>query len=439
MKCREAQYWLYSFQPNADWPADVVGHLQGCADCQMLQAQLRQIDQTINKVTTPPASDAKDKLLERLGETPQTRATPKSLTPLVAQEAAPSWFWFRLGVMVTGMAAMLTLGFFAGRTLAPPVVVPGEPVEIVKTIEVIREKPIEVIREKIVTVSTTPSDREFVGALLKRNALLAQTSDAKERLETLLDMADDCRQHAVTLIQKGPRDALPLTIDLYTQLLREGVLGHLAKAPAKERPDLEGLARVRLDEMAEPMGKASNLPKVLEDQRKALYLVAMDVSASVGKPDLPKVRKWQRGESGPPALTLVRYAITICNESDAVARADSGADCIQRLMPYMVLYLAEDAAGENGDMGQQFGDMIRFGVVQSLEAAKTSDQKQAARIAGNVDRAIAEMEKQAVVAPPATRKNFEQTLDAIKKGSDRNKGKGKGASQGKGKGAQNNR
>src|SRR5881296_3450181 len=88
MKCRESQYWLYSFQPNAAWPADVVGHLQGCAECQQLQAQLRQIDQEVNKLTTPARNDgALEHLLQRIEVTPQT-AMPK---------APQSWPWLRYG------------------------------------------------------------------------------------------------------------------------------------------------------------------------------------------------------------------------------------------------------------------------------------------------------------------------------------------------------
>src|SRR5262249_16921585 len=72
MKCRETQYWLFSFRPNASWPADVVGHLQQCAECQKLQAKLKQIEQGVATLTSVPGNpSAKERLLDRIEQTPQ--------------------------------------------------------------------------------------------------------------------------------------------------------------------------------------------------------------------------------------------------------------------------------------------------------------------------------------------------------------------------------
>ena len=98
----------------------------------------------------------------------------------------------------------------------------------------------------------------------------------KDRLEALLDMADDCRQHALALIDQGPPDSLPLTIDLYTQLLRFGVPAELQQAPAEIRPLLTATARIRLGKMAEPTEEAKTLPKVLADQRELLQSTAKE-------------------------------------------------------------------------------------------------------------------------------------------------------------------
>src|SRR5436190_15885674 len=108
MKCREAQYWLYSFQPNAAWPSDVVGHLQECPECQRLQAHLRQIDQTVNKLTSLPKNEAPvAQLLQRIEETPQTQIEKPMPTP--------TWSWIRIGAYLSGIAALIALGLFLGR------------------------------------------------------------------------------------------------------------------------------------------------------------------------------------------------------------------------------------------------------------------------------------------------------------------------------------
>src|SRR5436853_6544479 len=109
MKCRESQYWLYSFQPNAAWPADVVAHLQGCTSCQQLQGQLRQIDQGINQLTTLPVSEAPvAQLLSRLEAIPQ--AQPATIAPPPQPLA-----WLRYGAYLTGVAALSVFGWFIGR------------------------------------------------------------------------------------------------------------------------------------------------------------------------------------------------------------------------------------------------------------------------------------------------------------------------------------
>src|SRR5207237_685639 len=147
---------------------------------------------------------------------------------------------------------------------------PPAPIETIRTVEVIREKPIErlveIFKDKIITVPTS-ADRELFAALLKRNAQLVQALQATDRLTTLLDMADDCRAHALTLMTDGPRDTLPMTIELYGQLLREGVLVQVARASADDRPALRKTVRTRLKRMP-PANSA--LPKVVEDQRIAL-------------------------------------------------------------------------------------------------------------------------------------------------------------------------
>src|ERR1019366_4099744 len=211
MKCREAQYWLYAFRPNTSWPADLVGHLQQCPKCRRLHTQLKQIDQGIGTLTSRAGDpSAKEQLLARLEHTPQA-AAHNDVPP-------PSFPWLRVGGYLTAAAALIALGWFLGGRHEPSDALPGSPIETVKTLEV--------FRDKIVLVNSS-ADRNLFAALLQRNARLVQAAQSEDRVEALLDMADDCRRHALTLIEQGPRDSLPMTIELYAQLLREGVLVQL--------------------------------------------------------------------------------------------------------------------------------------------------------------------------------------------------------------------
>jgi hypothetical protein len=422
MKCREAKYWLYSFRPNASWPADVVGHLQQCHACRHLQTQLKQIDAGVEKLTsTPGTSLAKDQLLDRIAQTPQ-EAGPSELTPASASG------WYRFVGYLTAAAAMIVIGWFLGTRLT-------EPTETIRTVEVIREKPVEklveVFRDKIITVQA-PADRELFAALLKRNAQLVQALQASDRLTALLDMADDCRQHALTLIADGPRDSLPMTIELYGQLLREGVLVQVARAPADERPAMRTTVRSRLKQTP-PTDATPALPKVVEDQRIALQTMTTDTLDQLGGIEAPpKVspKKLPRSDVIPPTSALVQFAIAYSSEADPVAKADFCADYVQRLMPAMMLCLAEDASPKRDDMGQQFGEMIQFGIYRPLEVAtaKAPPQAvmdQAARIFENADQTIANMQKHLERASKTARPGLERAIEASKKGKAHDKKSGK--------------
>lgn len=430
MKCREAHYWLYSFRPNSSWPVDVVGHLQQCPKCQQLQAKLKQIDTGVEKLTSGGGNPtAINQLLARIDQTPQ---------PAPAKSELPTqpWRWARLGAYLIGTAALVMLGWYLGRQTDNVRVVPGEPIEKIKIVTEFRDK----IQEKIVQVHS-PAERILFATLLKRNARLVQSSQATDRLDTLLDMADDCRQHALKLIEQGPRDALPLTIDLYSQLLRDGVLVQVAQAPADARKALQTAARERLEKMTEvPMAPAVALPRVIVEQREVLQNATKETIERVEKPEvnLPmKPRKGQQAEAMLPAATLVQFALTVSSETDPVVKADLCADYVQRLVPSMNLYLAEDATPHRAEMGQQFGELIHFGVYRPLELANAKElpppaKTEANRIFESVEETVDSMLKKLEQAPEDVRKGFEKPLAPSRKGNDKNKGKGKGPPPGKG-------
>jgi hypothetical protein len=433
MKCREAQYWLYSFQPNAAWPSDVVGHLQDCPDCQQLQAQLRQIDTGINQITTPAKNDAPiGRLLDRVAKTPQVSAPAEKPTPRLPG-------WARIAAYLAGSIALILIGWVLGRYVEPAEVAPGNPVETVKTVFV--DKTVEVIKfqDKIVHVPLQ-SDRSLFTVLLKRNARLVQASAPSDRLDTLLDMADDCRQHALTLIEQGPHDTLPMTIELYGQLLRDGVLVQLGQAAAAERPALQAAARGRLEKMADlPASAMKALPRVLADEREALQKTTKTIIDRVDRPEeaLPTRPQKQGAGALAPTSALVQFAITVSSETDPVAKADLCAGYVDRLMPSMRLYLAEEGQAERIQMGQQFGELIQFGVYQPLEVATAKEPEapvkaHAEQVFEAVGKAVAEMEKNLQQAPDDARQGWQKALEATRPSFEKNNHKGGKGKEGKG-------
>jgi hypothetical protein len=423
MKSREVKYWLYSFRPNASWPVDVVGHLQQCPKCQQLQTKLKQIDASVDKLTGAAGTPtAKAQLLDRIATTPQADA-PKA--PPNGVPKAP-WPWWRLGAYLTAAAALIGLGWLVGRQ--------GDRVDIEpKIVTEFRDR----VEERIVQVQS-PAERILFSTLLKRNARLVQSSQPSDRLDTLLDMADDCRKHVETLIEQGPRESLPLSIDLYTQLLREGVLVQVALAPVEARPPLQKTARARLAKMAEEPAKA--LPAVLSEQQEAMQNATQEAIELVDEPDKIKPRPKQSSqvESLSPAATLVRFAVTVSSENDPVVKADLCTHYVKRLLPTMNLYLSEDSVPQRGEMGQQFGELIQFGVYRPLELASAKEPTppvaaETQRIFEFAAETVASMEKSLEQAPKEARQGFEKAIEPSKKAREKTKGKGPPAGKGKNK------
>jgi hypothetical protein len=408
MKCRETKYWLYSLRPNTSWPADVVTHLQGCVKCQQIQAQLKQIDVQVNKLTNVlGGAQSKARLLQCLETTPQQAApaSPKSAWPVV-----------RFLGYLTGAAALVALGWLLGR--GENLVERDELPVRERIVEIVKEKPIEVVREKIIKVESI-SDRNLVASLLQRNARLVQSAEVKDRLDALLDMADDCRQYALTLIEQGPPDALPVTMDLYMQILRVAVPSQLQQAPAEVRPILKATTRLRLNKMAAAQ-EQKPLPQLLEEQRESLHTVTKEAIEHIDRPAPAPVLARKDPRPLPPAASLVQFAVAFSVEKEAVAKADSCSDCVQRLMPYMKLVLAEEATPQRGDMGQQFGEMIQFGIYAPLGTTMADEPAppvkfEAERIFQSAINVVAEMEKSMATAPASTRINIKRVLDVAQK------------------------
>jgi hypothetical protein len=181
-----------------------------------------------------------------------------------------------------------------------------------------------------------------------------------------------------------------------------------------------------------PAAASAGLPKVVEDQRIALCSTTRDMLDCVDQPESVSAgaKKQGRGEWMPPSAALVQFALAYSTESDPVAMADACADYVKRLMPTMMLYLADNNSPQGAEMGQQFGEMIRFGVYRPLELATAKAPEplkdQADRIFKNAAQTVADMEKHLEKAGKGNGIGLERAVQASKKVAEKGKGWGKG-------------
>lgn len=433
MKCREVRCWLYSFRPNACWPADVVTHLQGCPACGQLRLRLQRIDEEVAKLTGP-ASDGtpQARLLDRIAGTAQEAGARGQEPGVRSQEAVASgsvatqkkWSWYGYAGVLAGMAAMIGLAFLLGHWWAGQT--PGPTVEIVKTVEVVREVRVPT---KVETPSPQKKDAPETGpasahlqtrllaALLERGKQMAGSAKAADRLGALLGAAEDCRKQAVLAAEDGPRDALPFIVALYTQVLQEGLTAQLAQAPVKERRALQNLARNRLQRMprvVDPPGAA----KAVRDQLAALQTATQQALDGIDRPEEAPPRKTTRPEATMPSAALVQFIVAGAAEPDPINRAEACAECAQRVLPGLILNITEGAEPERIAMGQAFGTMMRRGIYAPLAALDKEPppavKEQTSRIYQSAGQTAAELEEHLKQADPRTRPALQAALDAMK-------------------------
>lgn len=413
MKCQEVRTWLYSFRPKASCPVELVGHLQECSHCQQLQTQLQRVDHEVQRLTGfAPSRGGKKQLLERLKHTPQ-QPNAKEITLKIPRT------WVRGACWLAGAAALILFGWLLGHRADTP-----------EKVKIAEAPPVEV--KPVEKVVRTSVERDLFATLIKRNVQLVQATEAKDRLDALMDMADDCRQHALLVIEKGPHDHLPQVIDMYSKLLREGLLVQLQRTPADKRVALTKTVRSRLEEMAiVPDVEPDTLPKAIEDQLDALENIAEQVIALLENPEpsralTPKKAAARQEYSDPvhPTTALVQFAITASNETDPVVKAEFCAECIHQLMPCVLLSLADDTNPLQSELGQQFGELIRLGIYTPLGVARAKDPSpqtvlKTERILERTSQAVEHMEQCFHKTPIPKRGGLEHALQASRKGIDR--------------------
>jgi hypothetical protein len=236
MNCQIVQRRLLSNENPDDVPPDVGAHLAMCEECRQWQSQLVRIEHHVPLLPVP-VSRAKGRVMlhflksNEQGGTDSTQATragiPFPPIPLPTLPEAAEWRLRSLPAL-SGLAAAMVLLALLGWWLLPN-------------------------RGEDSTPPATPvrsASDTLLATVLRRDLRLARAGTVQERLEILLDLADDLHGETRTLAQAAAGEELKTLARLYEQVISDGIVKQAQALPLAERPRiLDPIAR-RLSQMA---------------------------------------------------------------------------------------------------------------------------------------------------------------------------------------------
>jgi hypothetical protein len=258
MKCKLVQRRLLGLENPARVPAELRGHLARCERCRDCQSQLLMLESQIPFVPVP-GSRGKTRLLRQLMPAPaaQTKVETALPTKLIrVSEPLPSHsprlplsyilLLPRRAAALAAAVVLLVLGwwiFHSGTT--PP--------------------------ETAITRSRPVVD-PLLASLVERDVRLAKAASPRERIEILMDMAQELQDTTRELAQTPTGDQLNGLAKLYEQVVHEGILRQALALPAGERrPVLHPIAD-RLSRTARSFERLA--PRVPAESGKPLQAIS---------------------------------------------------------------------------------------------------------------------------------------------------------------------
>jgi hypothetical protein len=260
MNCQVVRNQLLVLPDPRRPAADLRVHLHGCAACRQWQRRLIELERHVPLLPVPPSTLRADVVRRFIAgssgpaRAAGDRALPRrglslpAVPPTLAEVLRPVRAWWQQWHAAAGVAAVFLVLILAGWALwtSGP--------------------------EETTASRKRPAPDSFLATLFKRDLRLAVAETPRERLEALLDLADDLRGQTRTGLLVAAAEDLENLAQLYDQVIREGVVAGARKLPRGQRRELldpiaDRLTRTGLDADRE----AGRVP---ESSAEALRLIA---------------------------------------------------------------------------------------------------------------------------------------------------------------------
>jgi hypothetical protein len=242
MNCENCQRHLMTRDDLLSANLDVAAHLASCRACQEWYQRLQRLESNVPLLPVP-ASKGPEQLKRLILEPvrPAGEGAPAELPALTlgARQIPVPSRWPLAYSALGGMAAallLIVLGVYLGNLFSRSV---HQPEPIAKTQPEVKKVPED---------KKTPA-KGLANLVLDCDVRLARTSDPRERVNILADLAGVLEGESKNLAVAGGTKELLAMARLYDRVLKEGVVARARDLPMADR-------RVTLDPIAQRLAQA---------------------------------------------------------------------------------------------------------------------------------------------------------------------------------------
>lgn len=479
MKCDQAQTWLLASDAPAVPAEAVERHLQGCADCRRMQAQLVELESCLSAGSASPAhasasdSAAKRRFLSTLADLdspwPTAEGTPESAGTLRGVQVEPAQ---RSGSGVRQNARTpdsriprsvpLAAGLLAASILVAlltwwrpwvgsvhddpnkagvathgtdkqrPDKQPGRahpsdvPAETPRSTNDEREPNITPDNEPEAPEASQEALADLLPPCVENHVLLANAKTPGDRLLLLDGLADTLFGAISRQVKGAPSEDLQSTRDLYEHVLRDG---HLSKSLLLAAEDDDARRRVAMNLMA----RQAEASRLAADR---LPLVS-ELLASVSQASGDAARELDMTSSGTPCgaefapaqlannslvAACVARSVSLATEPDPLGRAEHSSEFARQLSEAIVFASLRGETAPAEELGGYLGEVVEQAVqpnlkLVDLKGADAARRERFEAVQATSRQAISMLHKNLERAPQAAKPGLERALEAQKKGS----------------------
>ena len=386
MNCTTIRSRLLEMEEPRQPSAAVRTHLRECAACAAWQRRLVQIERNVARLPVPLSTGRAAAVqsilspdsLDAAATTETVRTPTRSTLPEEQPFAIGSELQVRYGG--NGRGSVMHDPQTARRRLVVGAAVAAAGLLLLESSWLIVRKPAP---EPVIAARSKAIPDPLVALLVDRDLKLASAQEAKDRVQTLADIADDIRGETSNLVNHAESEELMHLARLYDRVVREGVVAQAQTVPLAEREGVLGAIGDQLSRTwHEAETAAENSPAVADSMgviAKAAHEAGEKIkpkgsgpaaaAASAQVTPSPE-RLFQLKQNHDLVERLVVTGLSLAAAVDPLKRADV-CGYLAKIFASEVGRAAKNQDGARAvELGGHFQDVLKRGVAGNLTMAR---------------------------------------------------------------------